>query len=174
MSEPSPDQTRESPWVRDGRLDADALVPALESFLAELLRAARLELRASVQVVPGADSVEIEVQLDGRDAELLLARRGELLLALEHIALRWLRLEAQHRDHIRFDCQGYRASRIAELKLAAETAATRVRQSRTPFRFQPMDARERRIVHLALKDFPGVRTSSEGEGEQRAVVVFPA
>ena len=168
----------ESKWVRDGRLDTAALTPALESFLAELFRAARLDLRARVEAVtgsrpPGEESLEVEVLLDGRDAELLLEYKGELLLALEHIALRWLRLEAPYRDHIRFDSQGYRAGRTAELRLAAETAAARVRQSRAPFRFQPMDARERRTVHLALRDQPGVRTESEGVGENRAVVVYP-
>ncbi len=63
---------------------------------------------------------------------------------------------------------------MAELKLSAEVAAERVRQTREPFRFHPMGARERRIIHLALKDQPGVRTTSEGQGEMRQVVVFPA
>jgi len=165
-------------WIRDGRLDAAALAPALESYLADLFRAARLDLRARVEAVtgprpPGEESLEVEVLLDGRDAELLLEYKGELLLALEHISLRWLRLEVPYRDHIRFDSQGYRAGRTAELRLVAETAAARVRQSRAPFRFQPMDARERRVVHLVLRDLPGVRTESEGVGENRAVVVYP-
>ena len=47
-------------------------------------------------------------------------------------------------------------------------------QTHEPFRFNPMGARERRIIHLALKDQPGVRTSSEGQGEMRQVVIFPA
>ena len=179
MSQGAETPARENRWVRDGRLDVPALVPALESFLMELFRAARLELCARVLPVsgplpPGEESLEVEVQLEGRDAELLLEHRGELLLALEHIALRWLRLEAPYRDHIRFDSQGYRAGRIAELRLAAEAAAARVRQSRTPFRFQPMDSRERRTVHLVLREVPGVRTESEGVGETRAVVVYPA
>lgn len=169
---------QEGQWVRDGRLDLAALAPGLESFLAELFRAGRLDLRARVQPLSGQrplgeESLEAEVQLDGRDAELLLEHRGELLLALEHIGLRWLRLEAPYRDRIRFDSQGYRAGRVAELRLAAEAAAARVRSSRAPFRFQPMDSRERRVVHLVLRDQPGVRTESEGVGETRAVVVYP-
>jgi spoIIIJ-associated protein len=165
--------------VRDAQLDREAVIPALTSFLQELLRAAHFDLGVKAQARPAAladdvESVEIEVQLDGRDADLLLERRAELLLALEHIALRWLRLEPRFHDHIRFDCRDYRAGRMAELRLAAETVAERVRQGRTPFRFQPMNARERRILHLALKDKPGVRTASEGERDQRAVVVYPA
>jgi spoIIIJ-associated protein len=97
-----------------------------------------------------------------------------LLRAIEHVALRWLRLDPHYFDHIRFDCEGYRAARIAELKLAAEAAAARVKQSRAPYRFNPMESRERRILHLALKDDPAVRTISEGEGDLRAVVIYPA
>ncbi|MFQ5663051.1 MAG: protein jag [Terriglobia bacterium] len=165
-------------WIRDGQLDHEALIPALRSFIGSLVHAAGFELRAEVEPLPAGaeevENVEMVVNFQGRDAEQLLARHGELLRALEHITLRWLRLEPRYHDHIRFDCQDYRAGRIAELKLAAETAAARVKQSRIPFRFNPMDARERRILHLALRDDPGVRTASEGEGELRSVVIYPA
>lgn len=164
-------------WIRDGQLDPESAIPALRSFLEQLLAATGLELRAEVRPADREgelENVQVAVELGGRDAELVLERRGELLFALEHIALRWLRLEPRYHDHVRFDCQGYRASRVAELKLAAQTAAERVKKHRTPFRFNPMNSRERRLVHLALKDEPGVRTSSEGEGELRAVVIYPA
>jgi len=75
---------------------------------------------------------------------------------------------------VRFDCGNFRASRIAELKLSAEVAAERVRQTREAFRFQPMVARDRRIIHLSLQNQPGVRTTSEGDGDMRLVVIFPA
>lgn len=166
-------------WIRDGHLDRDALIPALECFLRQVVRAGRFELRAEVRPRPAdapedVEDVEVIVNFEGRDTDLLLARKGELLRALEHIALRYLRLEPRYHDHIRFDCRDYRAGRIAELKLAAQTAAARVKQTRTPFRFQPMEPRERRILHLVLKDDPEVRTASEGEGELRSVVIYPA
>ncbi len=165
-------------WVREGQLDREALIPALQSFLGLLIRAGHFDLRAEVRARPADAPPDVEepdltVDFRGRDAELLLERHGELLRAIEHIALRWLRLDPRYFDHIRFDCEGYRAARIAELKLAAEAAAARVKQSRAPFRFSPMEARERRILHLALKDDSAVRTGSEGEGEFRAVVIYP-
>jgi spoIIIJ-associated protein len=94
--------------------------------------------------------------------------------SLEYLAVRSLRLEPPFFDRVRFDAGGYRARRIGELKLAAQTAAGRVRETRQAFRFNPMAARERRIVHLVLKDLPGIRTASEGDGEERQVVIFPA
>lgn len=164
-------------WVRDGKLDRAALLPAIEEFLQEIFRAARFRLQAKARELSDpeqeVEEVEIEVDLSGADAELLLERKAELLLALEHVTLRWLRLEPGFHDHIRFDCQGYRAGRVAELRLAARIAAERVRQGRAPFRFQPMNARERRILHLALKGEPGVRSASDGERDQRSVVVYP-
>jgi spoIIIJ-associated protein len=88
--------------------------------------------------------------------------------------LRWIRLDPQLFDRVRFDAGGYRGMRIEELRLSAHVAAERVRETKAPFRFNPMSARERRIVHLALQEEAGVRTASEGDGEERQVVVYPA
>jgi len=166
-------------FIRDGKLDREAAAAEIRRCLDTILRTARFHLSYRVDIAPqlGAEDLEtaeIVVNFDGPDKPLLLERNGELLKALEHIAIRWLRLEPQLYNRVRFDCGNFRASRIAELKLSAEVAAERVRQTREPFRFQPMPARERRIVHLALKDQAGVRTTSEGEGATRLVVIFPA
>ena len=165
--------------MKDGRLDAEALVPALRSFLGLVVRETGMEVRAEIRAragedAAGAEESDIMVDFHGRDADLLLERRAELLQAMEYLSLRWLRLDRAHQDSIRFDCQDYKANRIAELTLAAQTAAERVKQSRAPFRFQPMEARERRILHMALRDDPAVRTASEGERDRRAVVVYSA
>jgi predicted RNA-binding protein Jag len=117
---------------------------------------------------------EIVVVFDGPDKELLLEHGAELLLALEYLAVRSLRLEPPFFDRIRFDSGDFRALRIAELTLSAKVAAQRVRETRQPFRLNPMAARERRIVHLALKDIADIRTSSEGIGEERQVVIMLA
>ena len=93
----------------------------------------------------------------GRDQDLLLEHNAELLKALEHIALRWLWLDPQFYGRVRFDAGGYRGLRIEELKLSARVAAERVRETQAPFRFNAMSSRERRILHLVLKEEPGVR-----------------
>ena len=58
--------------------------------------------------------------------------------------------------------------------MAASVAAEKVRQTGTPFHFAPMSSRERRIVHLALRDLTDLRTESDGEGFNRCVVLYPA
>jgi spoIIIJ-associated protein len=62
---------------------------------------------------------------------------------------------------------------LQELRVAADVAAERVRRLGTPYEFQPMSSRERRIVHLALRDHADLHTESQGEGSRRCLVVYP-
>jgi spoIIIJ-associated protein len=160
-------------------LDRVAAADALRDFLPKIVRAAGLELSVNVRVAEaGAGSVEGEAEifadLDGKDNELLMARGGEVLKALEHIAFRALGLEPIFHEKIHLDCAGFRALRFEELRMTARVAAERVQATHQPFRLNPMSSRERRIVHLALKDLSGVRTESVGTGEERQVVIHPA
>jgi spoIIIJ-associated protein len=116
---------------------------------------------------------EILVDFSGPDSSLLLARGGELLRALELLALESLRLTGDEHEKISFDCMNQRAMRLDELRAAATVAADKVRQTGSPYSFAPMSSRERRIVHLALRDKTDLRTESEGEGLRRYVVVYP-
>lgn len=164
--------------VHDGKLDRAAAAEALREFLQNMLRAGGLDLKVSVRVAEPSTTEEGEPEvladLDGKDKEILLARGGEVLKALEHLAFRALRLEPAFHEKIHLDCAGFRALRFEELRMTARVAAERVQSSRQPFQLNPMSSRERRIVHLALKDFPGVRTESVGTGEDRQVVIHPA
>ncbi len=115
---------------------------------------------------------EIVVEFAGPDSPLLLERGAELLRALELLALEMLRLPGNEHEKICFDCMNHRAMRLGELRAAAEVAAEKVRKTGAPYQFAPMSSRERRIVHLALRDHADLRTESEGEGLRRFVVVY--
>jgi spoIIIJ-associated protein len=115
---------------------------------------------------------EIAVELSGPDTPLLLARNGELLLAIEHIAAKILRLESEEHDRISFDAEGFKATRNRELDLMAEMAIQKVRATGEPYSFSPMTSRERRILHLALAK-SGLPTASSGAGPGRFVVLYP-
>lgn len=165
--------------IHEGKLDRAATADALREFLETIVRAGGFELKVSVRTAEPSTSTEegeaeVFADLDGKDKEILTARGGEVLKALEHLAFRALRLEPAFHEKIHLDCGGYRALRFEELRMTARVAAERVQTSRQPFRLNPMSSRERRIVHLALKDFPGVRTESVGTGEERQVVIHPA
>lgn len=165
--------------IHDGKLDRQAAADALRQFLESIVRASGLELKVNVRPVAaegegsGGDA-EVLADLDGKDKEILVEHGGEVLKAFEHLAFRALRLEPAYHEKIHIDSGGYRALRFEELRMTARVAAERVQTSRQPFRLNPMSSRERRIVHLALKDVAGIRTESVGVGEERQVVIHPA
>lgn len=151
----------------------DGLKRLLDLALREMNLAVEYEVSAAPDSDAGSNESDVVVRFRGADEELLLARNGELLLALEYVAHRCLRLEPALHDRVRFDCGDYRATRLEELKLSARVAAQRVRETGQPFQFNPMSPRDRRIVHLELNGAPGVRTVSEGSGDRRQLVVYP-
>jgi spoIIIJ-associated protein len=162
------------------RLDRERASAEARRFLDLATREMGLELSYEIFPAPPAESREkndepqLTIALRGADENLLLEHNGELLLALEHVAHRWLRLDPRLHDQVRFDCGEFRATQLEELKLSAKVAAQRVRETGQPFRFNPMSSRERRIIHLELNEAAGVRTISEGFGERRQLVIYPA
>jgi spoIIIJ-associated protein len=175
---PSREFPRRDPLPSVPRLDRDRAIAELHRFLSLAMR--EMNLALGYQIAPSAnleesrEDADLAVTFDGADEGLLLERDAELLLALEHIAHRWLRLDPRLHDRVRFDCGDYRAARLADLKLSARVAAQRVRETGQPFQFNPMSPRERRIVHLELNGAQGVRTASEGSGDRRQLVIYPA
>ncbi len=157
-------------------LDREHATAGLKRFLDLAISEMQLALEYSISSGESGASpseAEIEVAFRGQDEELLLEHNAELLIALEHIAHRWLRLDPRMHDRVRFDCGDYRATRLEELKLSARVAAQRVRETGQPFRFNPMSSRERRIIHLELNGAAGVRTVSEDAGDRRHLVIYP-
>src|SRR3989442_7293611 len=116
---------------------------------------------------------EILVEFSGPDSALLLERGAEVLRSIELLALEMLRLPGNEHEKVCFDCMNHRAMRLEELRLAADVAAEKVRKTGAPYQFAPMSSRERRIVHLALRDQADLHTESEGEGMRRCLMVYP-
>lgn len=120
----------------------------------------------------GFERRDIYVECKGPDAPLLLERDGELLRALEHVAAKALRLEPEDHDRISFDAEGFKAARVRHLRKLAEAGIDRVDDTDRPYSFPPMSSRERRMLHLFLRD-SGLQTASSGEGPRRFVVLYP-
>ncbi|MCS6954213.1 MAG: R3H domain-containing nucleic acid-binding protein [Bryobacterales bacterium] len=156
----------------------ESVEPRIRRFLSPLLARAGLRLRYRVAAPenphPDFENPEVVVRFTGPDVELLLANRAELLLALEHLTMEMLRMPPEDHSRLCFDANDYRALRIEELRLSALAAAEKVKRTGKPFEFNPMTSRERRIIHLALRDDRQVRSESSGVGSQRRVIVYPA
>jgi spoIIIJ-associated protein len=156
----------------------ESLTPKLNEFLVPLLEHAgfqlRYELKASENPHPEVENPEVTVHFSGEDVDLLLENRAELLLALEHLSMEAMRMPAEDHSLISFDANSYRLLRMEELRMSALAAADKVKRTRIPFHFNPMSSRERRVIHLALRDEKDLRSESLGVGPARAVVIVPA
>ena len=158
--------------------DKIAAAKQIDALLRPILSAAQFRLRYRITVDPPLpeqrdwEKPEILVELSGPDSDLL-ERGAELLRAFEHVCQEALRLSPGEHEKVAFDCMNHRAMRVEELRMAASVAAERVRKSGAPYEFSPMSSRERRIIHLALRDEPDLKTESDGEAGRRHVVVLP-
>lgn len=153
------------------------MLPAMQSFLEKAVRLARLRMSVKVRAAqPGEyapDTPLYVVEISGPDTDLMLEGHGALLDAFEHVARRVVRMDESLHHLVAFDCQHYRLSRLDELKLTAQIAAGQVRERGEPFALGRMNSRDRRVIHLALRDQRGIRTESQGEGLDRHLVIFP-
>ena len=161
------------------KFDWDEVAVRIEPLLSEIVQLARLEITFEMQRTTGLydrafENPDLVVSFDGRDCELLLENRAELLKALEQVVLEGIRLPQDHREGVLFDCRDYRMMRVDELQLAAQAAAEKVRRTGVAYKFNPMNSRERRVIHMALRGESGVRTQSEGMGSYRQVVIHPS
>jgi spoIIIJ-associated protein len=159
--------------------DLQAGAQKIAGFLNSLNKLGGLRLKYRISAGDGAsdpaglESHQIAVELAGPDVPLVIQHNGELLRALETIAAQILRLDQRESSAISFDAGNFKALHAQELKLAAETAAEKVRSSGVPYSFPPMNSRDRRLVHLACRELQGVETASMGEGPSRFLVIFP-
>jgi len=151
-------------------IEMTELTPRVGDFVRELIDRSSLDLRAQIGV---PEEGTVLVTFDGLDLGLLLGHNAELLDALQYVTRRAFAEAVAAGLQIDFDASGYRDARRKELELMAQKAADRVRTSRVPFFFDPMNAQDRRIIHTILVDVEGIRTESEGDGPLRRVKVLP-
>lgn len=156
--------------------DYSAAAQKIAALLKTITTTGGLRLKYRITAGEGAadpdklEAREIYVEMAGPDAPLLTQRGGELLRALEHVAAKIIRLENEEHDKVSFDANNFKALRARELKMQAETAAEKVRRTGQPYGFAPMSSRERRMLHLAFREYEDIETSSTGEGLHRFVV----
>jgi spoIIIJ-associated protein len=159
--------------------DLQEAAQKIAGFLNTLNKLGGLRLKFRITAGQGASDPEglearqIYVELAGPDVPLVIQHNGELLRALETIAVQTLRLDPREHDLVSFDAGNFKALRAQELRLAAETAVEKVLRTGMPYSFPPMNSRERRLLHMACRELEGIETSSSGEGSGRFLVVFP-
>jgi spoIIIJ-associated protein len=132
----------------------------------------RVRLRRPRQENPDEEP-EIVVEVTGRDSGRIIGKKGQVLAALQFLTHRVINRPGQDRRHVLVDADGYRLRREASLATMAKRLGKQAIDEGKIITFEPMNPRDRRVVHLALAKFEGVITKSDGEGDARRVQIIP-
>jgi spoIIIJ-associated protein len=166
-------------------VSADAVAPAApvvarndESDLAaearELVQRIVDGIGVSAQVDVAEGEEAITVSCVGPDLGMLIGRHGQTIDAIQYLAnAAMYRGHSDDRKEVVVDAAGYRARRRASLEALAVRSAERALANGEAVELDPMTAVERKVVHIRLKEFDGVETTSEGTEPNRFVVIHP-
>jgi spoIIIJ-associated protein len=129
-------------------------------------------VQARIEIVEDAEKVT--ATFVGRELGLLIGKHGQTIDSIQYLvnAVVWRGRGEEHKPVV-VDAAGYRARREATLSALAKRSAERAVSSARAVDLEPMTAVERKVVHVCLKDFPGVATRSEGTEPNRFVVIEP-
>lgn len=112
-------------------------------------------------------------KIDGGNSALMIGKRGQTLEALQYLVEKIINKQHNQRIRILVDVEGYLETRKTNLKKLASRMADKAQRINKPVTIGQMNAYDRRIVHLHLKENQAVRTQSMGEGYYRKLVIFP-
>jgi spoIIIJ-associated protein len=167
----SPSPTKEA----EAQPEHDALLDRTESVVSKMLHL--LNLQAQVSAHYGSTERDgrhnIHVDIRGNDLSVLIGRRSETLSAFQYIASLIVGKEEQQFVQLTVDVEGYRDRREKQLVQMAQRMADQVSKSGRRQTLEPMPSAERRIIHIALRDHPDVKTESTGEEPYRKVMILP-
>ena len=150
------------------------VVTATTEILQKLISLMGVSATITLQQAEREDVGGPAFDIDGDDSGLLIGRRGETLRALQFVVSYLAGRRLDDRANLFIDVGGYQERRYESVTTLAQRVAQRVASSGQAITLEPMPPNERRVVHMALADYPGVSTISTGEREGRRVVVEPA
>ena len=160
-----------------GAVDAKVSVtvkstPALKAveFIENIVK--NMGLDASVEIT-SQDEEGVCIAINGNHLGILIGRRGDVLDSLQYLATLAANIEKSGFYRVTVDVEGYREKRAETLRGVAKRMSEKVLKYKRSFALEPMNAYERRIIHSACQDIPGVTTRSIGEGADRKIVISP-
>ncbi len=164
MGEDSSDQPRRTANADEQVREASAILKRLLELMNE---------KSEIQRAEG-DPQSLELEIRGDGSGILIGRHGQTLDALEYLLNRIVARRIRDAIPIQLDTESYRARRRQQLHRMALAMGEQAKREHAPVRMDPMPPRDRRIVHLALKDDPMLTTRSAGDGFLRTVEIVPA
>lgn len=143
---------------------------AIQSEIETFLRLSNI----SGRVAPDETShlgLRFNIQVD--DARFLIGERGTNLASLEYLLKRIVQKRFPDAPNFSLDVNDYKLRRVESLRDEVKAIAKKVRMYRKEIMLKPMSAFERRIIHMALAEYPDITTESVGAGGDRRVVIKP-
>ena len=173
----APEEKAEAPASEEGAEESEPEVVAsqedadeLVGIISDLLELADLDAHAEVSEINGR---YVSITLDGRDVSFLVGRRGEVINALQYLMNVMSTRKLHNGVRVVLEGNDYRKKRQDVLTKLATQIAEEVAKRGEEAVLDALPAFERRVVHKALSEFPGVVTYSEGEEPNRRVVIAP-
>jgi spoIIIJ-associated protein len=143
-------------------------------FLTTVVREMEMECTVHLRSPRDGNSVDvINLEIAGRDAGRIIGKKGQVLSALQFVTHRVLNRPGLDRRHVSVDAEGYKSRRDDSLASMARRLGKQAVEQGKIITFEPMNPRDRRVVHMALAAFEGVITRSDGEGDDRRVQIIP-
>ena len=143
------------------------LTTDITGYLENVVAAMGLTLTARLEETPEGTRINLE----GEDGGALVRRGGEGLQALQHLVATTFRRQLGDDQRIVVDCNGFRKEKDLELKQMARFMAEKALSSGMPQEMGPLNPYERRIVHLAIAENPGVTSESIGDAFMKTVII---
>jgi spoIIIJ-associated protein len=144
-------------------------IQEVDDFCRDFFQKLKLDLIHECSEVEGV----IRINITGSDRSCLLSNAASLLNSLEYLLNKIFPGKREEAPRISVDSENYWKYRELELKLLAEMASKKVISGKKALSLQPMIPRERKIIHLALVGIEGIRSQSEGEGDNRSITLYP-
>ncbi|MDX2093595.1 MAG: R3H domain-containing nucleic acid-binding protein [Kofleriaceae bacterium] len=152
--------------------DREDLAEKASEFLLGVLE--RMGISADIDIKDDKDRTTLEIQT--KDTELVIGRRGVVMDALQHLVNKVVYRDRRDEKTkpLVVDAGGFRDKQIERLRALGQRMAEKALQTKQIVELQPMTAHDRRIVHMAISEIEGLTTRSEGEGEDRHILIVPA
>ena len=163
--------TNKSIGKKTGEAPAAETKKKAETALSDILREMGIKLE-KIKVSTEQDNINIEIAVS--DSGYVIGKNGQTLDALEYITQLIVNADSEQKIKINLDCENYRLKQTDRLKALAYKGVQYVLRAKKIYRFEPMSAKERKIIHTYLQNNPDVETFSEGEGAMRKVGIKPS
>ena len=146
------------------------LAPLAQEILTDILQ--KMGETCTIQGVQELNQVNLVIE--GEDAGLLIGKQGQTLEALQYLVTKILSKQTKRKPRVVIDIESYRERHKQSLIELALKQGEKAKRIGKPVTLNPMNAHDRRIVHLALQQDKEIKTKSRGEGLYKKIIIYPA